>query len=473
MAQFDSVSMPPRIPLTVTTNNRGDSTNKDSRLVNCFIEVNKDTQELSIFKRPGLLKASNPVVNLKGLGVYFWNSHVYSIWDTVIYEDGTQIPGALDNSHGLYRFDSTLGATPKLVFGNGYHARTYYNDGTPHLSDNLHYINTEYPEVTVKGFSYLNGYTYVMQPAAVIWQSNSNSVDQVGDWNAIDFIGAHIEPDNGVFLSKQLVYVVALKQWTVEYFFDAGNATGSSLGPVQGMKVSYGCAHADSVVKINDVLFFLSQDQNACLQVSTLSQGAHRVVSTEAIDRLLRGIPTTTIYSWQLKINGHSFYILTFKEGNLTIVYDITQNLWSQWTDADGNYFPIVAATYDSQGRHVVQHESNGCLYYMSSEYYTDDGEPIVSDIITPIYDAGTYRRKQLNILKLIADQQMGSVIKVRYSDNDYSSWSGWRQFNLNQRQPMLANCGTFVKRAYQLRHDKPTPMRIRALEAQIDIGTL
>lgn len=471
--QHDSVALPPRLPLVVTTNNRSNSVDKDSRLINCFIEVDKNTNELSIFKRPGLLKAASVVTNRQGLGIYYWNGHVYSVWEEILYEDTTQISNEMDDTHGPYRFDSILGATPKLLLGNGYHAYSYYNDGTMHLSADLHTINVEYPEITVKGFSYLNGYTYVMQPGAVIWQSALNSVDHVGDWSAIAYIGAHIEPDNGVFLSKQLVYVVALKQWTIEYFFDAGNTTGSSLGAVQGMKVSYGCAHQDSVVKINDVLFFLSQDQNASLQVSRLEQGAHTIVSTPAIDRLLDGIDTTTIYSWQLKINGHSFYIITFKEADLTLVYDITQDLWSQWTDKDGHYFPIVASTYDAQGRHVVQHENDGCLYYMSSDYHTDDGAPIVSDIITPLYDAGTYRRKQMKMIKLVADQQSGDLLKIRHSDNDYGNWSNWRTFNLGHRQPLLTNCGTFVKRAYQLRHDTPFPMRIRALEVQIDIGTL
>lgn len=467
--QWESVTLPPRLPLVVVASNRDGTVDKDARLVNCYIEVTKEG-ELDIYKRPGLKSAGVVADGMLGRGVYFWQGHLYSIFGDALYKDGTLVDDGLDETNGVYRFDSNLGATPKLIFGNGKEA--YTTDGST-ISNDLHSIDSNYPEETVKGFAYLNGPIYVMQPQAVIWGSANNSVDQPGDWDPLNFIRAQIEPDGGMFLSKQLVYVVALKQWTIEYFFDAGNPTASPLQSVQGMKIAYGCAHGDSVQKINDILFFLSIDQTNSLQVSTVDKGAHRIVSTPAIDRLLANINTTTIYSWQLKISGHSFYIITFKEGNLTLSYDITQDLWFQWTDADGNYFPIVASAYNANKEHILQHESNGRLYVVSSEAFTDLNDPIVVDIITPSFDANTSRRKQLNILKFIGDQVEGSTLQVRKTDDDYQSWSKWRTVDMGMKRPKLNNCGTFTKRAYHIRHVANTPMRLRALEAQYDVGTL
>lgn len=276
-----------------------------------------------------------------------------------------------------------------------------------------------------------------------------------------------------MFTAKQLVYVVVLKQWTIEYFFDAGNATGSPLGPVQGMKVNYGCAHGDSVQKINDVLFFLSIDQTNSLQVSSLDRGAHEVVSTPAIDRLLASASIQTVYSWQLKLGGHSFYVITLKDSNLTLAFDISQRLWFQWTDHEGNYYPIVASAYDANGRHILQHESNGRLFYVDSTYYKDLNDPIIVDIITPNFDAGTYRRKYLKQLKLVGDQVEGGVVELRYTDDDYISWSQWRSVDMGADAPMLTDLGTFKRRAFHLRYIKDLPFRIRAVEAQYDVGTL
>lgn len=468
--QFPSVAMPPRLPLVVVTSNRNESVTKDARLVNCFMEVSKEG-ELHIYKRPGLAEAGEPVAaGQDGRGVFFWRGDVYSIFGDSIYKNGVLLGNGLDITNGVYRFDSNLGATPKLIFGNGKEA--YATDGTT-VSATLHSIDSDYPEETVKGFAYLNGPIYVMQPQAVIWGSKVNSVDQAGDWDPLNFIRAQIEPDDGVFMSKQLVYVVALKQWSTEYFFDAGNAVGSPLGPVQGMKVHYGCAHGDSVQKIDDVLCFLSTNQTASLQVSMLNQGAFKVVSTPAIDRLLNSIDTTTIYSWQLKMNGHSFYVITFKESNLTLAYDIVEDLWFQWTDYQGNYFPIVYSAYDSEGRHVLQHETNGRLYYMSSTVYKDLNESIVVRIITPKFDADTYRRKNMTRMKIIADQVPGSVLQMRHTDDDYQTWSNWRNFDLSLKEPSVIGCGTFVKRAYEFRHEADLPLRLSAVEVQYDVGTL
>lgn len=467
--QYPSVQSPPRLPLVVVTSNRNESVTKDARLVNCYIELSKEG-ELDIYKRPGLLPAGLISPGTAGSGLFFWDGSVYSIFGDALYRDGLFITAGLNTAGGVYRFDSILGNTPKLVFGNGQAA--YATDGTT-VSAPMHTIDSDYPAQTVKGFAYLNGPIYVMQEAAVIWGSAVNSVDQAGDWDPLNFIRAQIEPDRGVFMAKQLVYVVALKQWSTEYFFDAGNPTGSPLGPVQGMKVHYGCAHADSVQKVDDVLIFLSTNQTASLQVSMLNQGAFKVVSTPPIDRLMNNIDTTTIYSWQLKLNGHSFYVITFKESNLTLAYDIVQDLWFQWTDSAGNYFPIVASTYDADQRHVLQHENNGRLYYIDSTAYKDLDEPIVVDIITPAFDGDTYRRKQLNMMKFVGDQVEGSVLQVRRTDNDYQTWSPWRTVDLSASTPMMTNCGTFKKRAYHFRHAQDLPFRLRAVELQYDIGTL
>ena len=466
--QWESVTLPPRLPLVVVTSNRDGTVSKDARLVNCYIEVTKEG-EMDIYKRPGLASAGVVAAGLAGRGIWFWEGALYSVFGDRLYRNNTLAGSGLDETGGMYRFDSNLGTTPQLVFGNG--KKTYAFDTT--LSNDLHSIDSNFPEEVVKGFAYLNGPIYVMQEGATIWGSASNSVDQNGDWDPLNFIRAQIEPDKGVYLSKQLVYVVALKQWTIEYFFDAGNPTGSPLQSVQGMKIAYGCAHADSVQKINDVLFFLSMDQTNSLQVSTVDKGAHRIVSTPAIDRLLATIDTTTVYSWQLKLNGHSFYIVTFKEGNLTLAYDITQELWFQWTDHEGNYFPIVASAYDNEGNHILQHESTGELFYISGDNYKDGEYPIVLDIYTPPFDANTYRRKHLKVMKFIGDQVPGSTAEVRWSADDYQTWSSKRSIDLSLARPVLTNCGTFTKRAYHIRHTADTPFRMRAVDVQYDLGTL
>lgn len=476
MSQAESVLLPPRLPLVVTTSNRNSSFTKDARLVNCYIETD-ESGELWIYKRPGykIYSASAPSV---GQGCYFWRGDFYHIANGTLYKNGVTYGPLLDIAGGTYYFSETLGASPKLVLSNG--AAAYTTNGTS-VSASLHSINPAFPAITVKGIVYLNGATYVMDPTGQIWGSKINSVDQPGDWSAINFINAQAEPDPGVAISKQLVYVVAFNTWSTEIFFDAGNATGSPLGPVQGSKISFGCALADSVQQIDDKLFWISSTRSAAVQVSMLDQLNHRVISTESIDRLLQGsalIPVN-VSSMQLKISGHNFYVVTLRDANITLVYDITENLWHQWTDVNGNYFPFMYYGYTAAKQHLIQHESNGDVCEVQVGLYTDVSDqgtsllPIVSDIYTPNFDASTRRIKQLSAMEFIADQTPGSKLYVRSSEDDYQTWTNFREVDLSYRRPRLVNCGSFRRRAYHFRHRANTPLRLQAVEMQYDLGTL
>ena len=469
MPQFESVLIPPRLPLVVTMESRDGTFTKDSRLVNCYVETNT-AKELWIRKRPGLTVAVTTVTS-SGRGVFNWLGDVYAIFDGTLFRNGVSVGSGLNQANGVYTFNQILGATPKMLFGNG--LKTYAYTVAGGITSDLNTLNVNFPATNVKGIAYLNGATYVMQVGAQIWGSVVNAVTGAADWTALNFLAAQIEPDNGVALSKQLVYVISFNTWSTEVFFDAGNPVGSPLGPVQGSKISYGCMSADSVQSIDDTLFWMSNGKGASPQFSMLSQLNHEIISTKAVDRLLRASDLTNIYSFQLKIDGHSFYIVTIKNSNVTIVYDVVEGEWHQWTDADGNYFPFVAATYDSLNRHILQHETDGKLYYMDSTVYNDAGRKITTDIFTPNFDASTRRRKHLNIMEFIADQQVGSYLDVRATDNDFISWTNFRRVKLDVRKPILVNCGTFTKRAYHFRHTANTPMRMQAVEVQYDIGTL
>ena len=97
----------------------------------------------------------------------------------------------------------------------------------------------------------------------------------------------------------------------------------------------------------------------------------------------------------------------------------------------------------------------------------------ITSDIVTPIFDGATGRRKQCGRMDVVGDQVLGSILQVRVSDDDYQSWSNFRLVDLGMKKPHLTNCGTFQKRAYHLRHATNTPFRLQSIDLQYDIGTL
>lgn len=478
MGQSQTVMVPPRIPLVLEPGNRDTSTNKDAKLVNCYVEVDR-SGDMNLYRRPGRKQwGSLGNTTGAGMGTYWWNGAVYSIRAGVLYKNLVQVASGLDTTGGVYSFSSIMGATPKLVFQNGVAAYAY--DDTALVTGPLHTVAPNYPQFTCKGLAYLDGQMYVLQhffataiTPAVIWGSAVNSVTNPADWDPLDFITAQMTPDSGVYLAKQLVYVVCLKEWSTEFFFDAGNATGSPLGPAQNLRLSYGCASQDSVQSIADVLFWLSNNREASNQIVMVDKAQLSVVSTPEIDRLLRDADLTTVYSWHIKIDGHSFYVLTIKNNNLTIAYDINQNRWEQWTDTNGNYMPIVCSTRNPAGVTILQHETNGSLYYGSTDYRDDDGALIPITCVTPRWDGGTSRNKFLSILGIVADISPGSLMYVQVSDDDYQTWSQPRVVDLGEKFPNLTDCGSFRRRAWKFTVNNNLPWRLSAFEPQFDLGTL
>ena len=54
----------------------------------------------------------------------------------------------------------------------------------------------------------------------------------------------------GIYLAKWNNYIMALKAYSVQFYYDAANATGSILSPAENMAFRVGCASADSVKEV-------------------------------------------------------------------------------------------------------------------------------------------------------------------------------------------------------------------------------
>lgn len=467
--QAQSVALPKRLPLVVIPQNRSAETDKDSKLVNCYMEAQDTPQgkEYWIYKRPGLLAQSRPpAANAAGYGVFNWRGNIYSVFGNTLYKDGVAVAGTVDTTGGVYKFDSCLGATPKLQLGNGVRAYNYDSGGGL-----VQITDPDFPSTFVKGWAYLNGTSYVMKANANI---QGDEINDPVNWNALNVIVAQIEPDQGVALAKQLVYVIAIKEWSTEVFYDAGNAVGSPLGQVQGAKANYGGVTSDSVQDIDGTLFWVATSRTAGTQVAMMDNLKLDIISTEPVERILQTADWTTTYSWQLSMNGHRWYVVTSVVSNFTLAYDLDQKTWWQWKDSNGNYMPIAASTYDSSHRAILQHASNGRLYYASSEYFNDDGATITVDIVTPNFDADVQSRgKQLQQMLFVGDQTDGSELQIRHSDDDYKTWSNPRTVEMSRKRPYLDDCGTFERRAHWIQHKSNTRMRLKAVELQLDLCTL
>lgn len=184
-------------------------------------------------------------------------------------------------------------------------------------------------KVTVPGIVYLDNTFYVMSTNAVIYGSELNDALT---WNALNFIGANIEPGVGKALAKTQNYVIAFKEWSTEFFYDAANAVGSPLSTVGNGFNLIGCANGDSVANLDGMLFWVSQTRQKGRGVHMMEGLNEQQISTPDIERILNLSTLASIYSFGVKIAGHTFYVLTLVDLNLTLVFDLVSKTWAQWS---------------------------------------------------------------------------------------------------------------------------------------------
>ena len=130
----------------------------------------------------------------------------------------------------------------------------------------------------------------------------------------------------------------------------------------------------------------------------------------------------------------------------------------------------FVGRFYAGFGNIELVQDAAGNLYTLSPDVYQDNGVPIDVHIRTPLIDGGTNDKKFFSKLQIIGDSTDTQVF-VRYSGDDYQTWTKYRAANLGLRRAALHRLGQDRRRAFELRHTDNTTLRLEALELTVKVG--
>lgn len=443
-------SGPPRVPLLASVSQRGESVKLDARLINGYVEKLQNGDVVAI-KRPGLVGYRDFAGG--GFGCYYWNGSVFAIVNGRFWKDGTDI-GAVNSAGGFYSFSSNSAVIPSLFFHNTTNA--YYYSSTGGLTA----VGAPPGNGMLLGAAFLDGTMYVLEQTVAVRGSDINNL---ATWSALNVIKAQMLPEPGKAIFRQLSYVVVLKEASMEGFYDNANPVGSPLAKAEGVFMPYGCRNARSLQVIEDSALWVTSGQSG-VTVMMLENMKPKIVSTPPVERLFQQLAFTNVYSWSFRLYGHRFYVITEKDANLTLVYDLSTDEWFQWTNSAGNYLDFIACTNTSDSQALVQDEA-GKLWKIEGTITNDNGNFIPFEIITPIWDGGTQTDKVLTRMDALTDQNANGILSIRVSDDDYKTWSNWRTINLGKNEKSLHDCGTFKRRAWHVRYTANTTLRLKALE--------
>ena len=474
-------------------------------------------------------------------------THTYTV--TLTSSSTTATATTSVNPHGLSVNDSvTISGATQTEYNGTYTVKTVpaantftYTFAGSATTPATGTISAVGGKVLVRGIAFLDNYFFVMDTNATIWNCALNDATT---WSGLNFITADIEPGAGVALFKMNDYVVALKTWSTEFFYDAGNSPGSPLSAVVNKYNMIGCASGDSLAEVNGVRFWISQTKQKGRSISTMvdlqsveGQAQLSKVSNPDIDRIVNLSTLATVYSMGLQIGGHAFYILTLVDLNITLAFDMITNSWAIWTSlepgtaksvtsitlsgttatvtatahgvsdgdpvniaganqaayngikvisyVDANTFTfqttagtttpatgtITATPYTETyfkyvsyikafDKDLVQHETDGTLCEISELAFYDVGNPIKTVARSGKIDGGTNEIKTFGDFAIIGNKVSGTAY-VRFSDDDYVTYSKFRPVDLSATRSILHRCGSAIRRSVELRYFDNTQLQL------------
>lgn len=481
-----------RIPFAQSLNLRNSDETIDSLLLNFLVETYTDPitkEERSyIIKRPGTIDfgagTNYPSISpAEGRGVFVWRGHVLSAFGNKVYFNATEIQ-TLATSTGQVGFCPVATSTTHYCF---------FCDGT-----NAYRVNESGTVVAATGEPsphiptpvFIDGYVFLATSNGDIYNSN---LEDFTTWNASNFISAELDPDELVGLSKQNNNLIAFGRLTSQFFYDAGNTTGTPLAVVPNAALNFGTRSSNSFVRFENLNIFVAESKLGDRGVWLLDGFEVKKISTPQIDRFLTGIgPYSPTFNCSVfKVSGHYLLMLQIAidaSGN-TLIYDIDEKVWTKWSFfLSYSHFPYKWATsLENDNYTIVQHKSEGTIARLSKDIYKDVGDTVIHCYVRTLnLDFGNDNRKFMHSLRIIGDkrvtggpnegdQDLATTLPIifRYNDNDYdtTSWSSYKEVDLIT-QPYWKRLGFFRRRAFEFIFlNTDYPIRVEAFEVDLNQG--
>lgn len=494
-AQSTNKSFPVTVDGRVLYRNGDVSEQRDLQIVNMYYDtVYQDSQNRQaikrLVKRPGLKASSydltkvNPTDEVRGYfydvdqNAFYWavGNKLYAVNPDV----GTSIRAVatLNTSSGLVGFCSFLKSdNTRYVIAS---------DGTDIWVDNYvasscaRVTDADLPTPHEPSIIYLDGYLFLIKKdTGDIYNSD---LDDPMSWTPGDFITAEISSDYLLRLVKAKNYIVALGYNSIEYFYDAGNVSGSPLNRNDSPFRSVG--YLSGLCTIGDITYFIGQDEKHNVGVYTIDSFDVKRISNSVVERTIQTYSSANNAKsrvqlnkpgYALSVNGHNFYVVPIS--TTTWVYDIDEKEWYEWKNASGNGLNIEAAWGMYNGSMYVAIGGHNYISILSPSVYQDFDTNFTCRYTSELVDVETMNWKYCHRLHLECSQEGTtgtSNITLTWSDKDWKeAASASRTINVFSISPQIHKLGRFRKRSFRLEYSDNYPFWLRGFVLDVSIGQI
>lgn len=501
-------------------------TNSDSFGSNCI--YNKEGDEVVTYRRPAFhaynltFQYTAAIADGHPRGIFQNSTDTYVVYDQSYTKVSGPLPGGgapyvktpipfmgAGDTGSVY----SLRLDPFTIGANTYTTVLKSASGMFFLlTPGDHVTSASYPATTLPGLAYLDGSLYVMDTLGNI--RGSNPYDYA-TWDPLNTIKTQTA-DTPVGIFKHLNYIVAVYKNSLQFYYNAGNPTGSPLSPVSSGSIPVGSSWIDTFVTINGLTFFLgntSHDQIG-YGVYSLDGLSLSKVSNPSVDYISSGSPQShsndVYFAFPFRINGHDIYMLQRmhkidKYLCLTLAFDLTSGNWHPWgmgipslPDSTYWFMDVCYPFYDEslQLTRALVYFRDGSVWsniYLDGQLQYDEimdsvpvPTPIRLRIQTPPVTLGSAVRKFISATYLHLNYPGGQApfetsftITLKYADSFPIIYTApvptcTRTFTVpttNGEVPRINRCGSTRSRVFQLEFTGRAALGFKALELEIEPG--
>lgn len=417
------------------TKSRSDNATSQS-LVNLYLEKNDDEKKsLVAYGTPGLLLFTDfgdtPVRGLYALGNTLYAVHRNGFY--TVDNAGTRVlKGNLLTSSGFVDITDN-GLQIFAVDGTNGYIYTIATGAFARVTD------ADFPGARTSTFQ--DSYFIVEKPdTGQFWLSNTYDGF---NWVATNFTTAEYSPDNIIRVYANQGRLIVFGDLSIEFWVDTG-ALDFPYSRIPSSSSEWGLAARRSVAEINNSVMFLAKSRQGEVQVMWLNGYGLQRVSTFDIENKFNSYTTlSNATAFSYTYNGHPFYQINFNTESW--LYDMASDKWSQLKSGTGRHRAEIGVTFLSSIK--ASDYSNGKIYTIDKNTFTDDGVLIVSELTTSHTFDGLDRT---SISELQLDIESGSgtsnnVVMLEISKNNGHTFS-------NQRFSNIGAIGEYKNRARWLR---------------------
>jgi hypothetical protein len=430
------------------------------RTVNWYQQASNQAKEpFVLMPFPGLLfNAEDPGADR---GFHRIGETLYQVKGESLYFVGT------NGSTG--RQGEILGTDRCIMANDGENLFIVSNTGVYHYSTITGLINlvTDANIIGAKSVDFINNqFLYT--------STDFTTVSNVGDGttaNGLNKIGEETNPDSLVrdYVFDELIYRFGTRTIATWYNSGVGNPPIEKL---QGRTFEVGLAAIHSVANTDNALYWLADDR----RIYRTTSGAKEVISTMPISNEINKYAKSFVGSISdaigstFTIGSDSFYVLTFPRNDKTFLYNesLGELGWSELSSGtDGGRYQGNSFA-DAYGKTYVADVTNGNIYTLDFDTYTNNGDSIRRERVTGSVHGGLVgapgARLQMSKAKFIMETGVGLIdgqgdnprIMIEYSDDggrtfQHGAWPRVGRLGEFTLQVEFFNLGTFYDRIFRI----------------------